>query len=170
MKKKYRKVFSRVTPDEKTIERILDMKTEKRISFKPLLVAAAIIIAGVVGMFSANAATDGELFEDVKTGIETGVESVKKSFVGRIVAGGKELTEEDVTIEYNTEVDEDGKTVERVKIYYPQNGSSYELLYEIDEEGVGIKGSGDIPEDFHMEYNDGTEDKVLDMPTTAVAE
>ncbi len=170
MKKKYKQVFGRVAPDEKTIERIIDMTAEKRIRFKPLLIAAAIIAAVAVGMFSANAATDGELFDDVKAGIETGVEAVKKSFVGRIIVGGKELSEEDVSIEYNTEVGEDGKTVERVEIYYPQDDSSYELVYEIDEEGVGIMGSGDIPEDFHMEYNDGTEDKVLDMPTTAVAE
>lgn len=67
MTNKYEKTFSQIHPSDKTLERIYAMseKKNKRIKFKGLLIAAACITALLCGTVTANAATDGALFEGI---------------------------------------------------------------------------------------------------------
>lgn len=67
MTNKYKRTFSQVHPSDKTLERIYAMseKKNKRIKFKGLLIAAACITALLCGTVTANAATDGALFEGI---------------------------------------------------------------------------------------------------------
>lgn len=67
MTNKYKKTFSQIHPSDKTLERIYAMseKKNKRIKFKGLLIAAACITALLCGTVTANAATDGALFEGI---------------------------------------------------------------------------------------------------------
>lgn len=67
MTNKYKKTFSQIHPSDKTLERIYAMseKKNKRIKFKGLLIAAACITALFCGTVTANAATDGALFEGI---------------------------------------------------------------------------------------------------------
>lgn len=67
MTNKYKRTFSQIHPSYKTLERIYAMseKKNKRIKFKGLLIAAACITALLCGTVTANAATDGALFEGI---------------------------------------------------------------------------------------------------------
>lgn len=67
MTNKYKKTFLQIHPSDKTLERIYAMseKKNKRIKFKGLLIAAACITALLCGTVTANAATDGALFEGI---------------------------------------------------------------------------------------------------------
>lgn len=67
MTNKYKRTFSQIHPSDKTLERIYAMseKKNKRIKFKGLLIAAACITALLCGTVTANAATDGALFEGI---------------------------------------------------------------------------------------------------------
>lgn len=67
MTNKYKRAFSQIHPSDKTLERIYTMseKKNKRIKFKGLLIAAACITALLCGTVTANAATDGALFEGI---------------------------------------------------------------------------------------------------------
>lgn len=67
MTNKYKRTFSQIHPSDKTLEKIYAMseKKNKRIKFKGLLIAAACITALICGTVTANAATDGALFEGI---------------------------------------------------------------------------------------------------------
>ena len=67
-KERYKQAFSNIHPSDEAIERIFDMtqKKTKRIKFKVLLTAAIVIALSVCAVFSANAATDGAVFEAAK--------------------------------------------------------------------------------------------------------
>lgn len=67
MTNKYKRTFSQIHPSDKTLEKIYAMseKKNKRIKFKGLLIAAACITALLCGTVTANAATDGALFEGI---------------------------------------------------------------------------------------------------------
>ena len=67
-KERYKQAFSNIHPSNEAIERIFDMtqKKTKRIKFKVLLTAAIVIALSVCAVFSANAATDGAVFEAAK--------------------------------------------------------------------------------------------------------
>ncbi len=61
-KEKYINSFSVLEPSDKIKERIMNMTTvKKKISFRALAVAAAVLMILAVAMLTANAATDGEL-------------------------------------------------------------------------------------------------------------
>ncbi len=165
MNKKYKNAFSLVAPSDESIERIFDMTERKRkISFKPLLVAAIVIIASVGGLFTANAATDGEVFEAIEQS-----EVVKKLVV--YINGQKAELNED-QYEYHTEVGEDGKTIERIEFgvtdEYGDHG--FEIAYEISDDGVGIGASGEIPGEFKIIHGEGEDAQELYIPTTALNE
>ena len=84
MTNKYKRTFSQIHPSDKTLERIYAMseKKNKRIKFKGLLIAAACITALLCGTVTANAATDGALFEVTTLDIKEYIRDYKSYKVG----------------------------------------------------------------------------------------
>lgn len=68
-KDNYKNAFSQVRPSEETVERIFEMSETKKRGFirhKGLIAIVACLIALLCGTLTANAATDGALFEGLK--------------------------------------------------------------------------------------------------------
>ena len=67
----YKKAFSQINPSEETIERIFEMTEKKRSKKirKGLIIAIAIIVTLLCGVLTANAASNGALFDGISNEI-----------------------------------------------------------------------------------------------------
>lgn len=130
----YKMTFSQISPSEETIERIFEMTEKKRFKGirKGLIIAIALAAALLCGALTANAATDGALFEGI----------------GHII-NGEEIDLGDYIVNHKFYIDEDGNKVdEYVKVdlndhivnhrsYVDDNGNNIEE-YRFDIDGDGI--------------------------------
>lgn len=125
----YKRTFSKIRPSDETIERIFEMseKKNKRIKFKGLLVAVACLAALLCGALTANASTDGALFEGIN-----------------LIVNGEDVNLKDYIKNYNSYVDENGNTVSEYKFELPDNG---EASIVIDEDIGDITASYDTNND-----------------------
>ncbi|MCH5316723.1 MAG: hypothetical protein J1E05_01985 [Eubacterium sp.] len=112
----YKKAFSQINPSEKTIERIFEMTEKKHIKriHKGLIIAIALIAVLLCGSLTANAATDGALFEGI----------------GHII-NGEDLDLKDFIANYNSYVDKDGAKVEEYEFDMDGDGKGDSILFEL---------------------------------------
>lgn len=122
----YKKAFSQINPSEETIERIFEMTEKKRYKRvrKGFIIAIALIAVLLFGVLTANAATDGALFEGMQlsfTGtsdsiwLTSGTPTDKISFVD----------ENGNTVEqYDFDCDGDGEVDTRVFTILRPDGSN----------------------------------------------
>ena len=129
----YKKAFSQINPSEETIERIFEMTEKKHIKriHKGLIIAIAVIATLLCGAFTANAATDGALFEGIS-----------------LIINGEKVDLGDYIVNHKFYVDENGNKIdEYVKVdlndhvadhksYVDGNGNNVEE-YDIDIDGDG---------------------------------
>ena len=115
----YKKAFSQIDPSEETIERIFEMTEKKHIKkvYKGLIIAVAVIATLLCGALTANAATDGALFEGIS----------------RIVSGEK-VNLKDYIVNYDSYVDEDGANVEKYEFDIEGEAFAYEVKSTADED------------------------------------
>ncbi len=138
MNKKYKEAFTHVAPCDESIERMLIMTKKKRISFKPLLVAAVILALMVGAVFSTNAATDGEVFESIK-----------------VFFNGKQVSDDELSYSVETEFDEDGKEIKHYKFEIDGlDGEKYQLDAEdaFEIKGFDVEGTGDAAVEIYEFY------------------
>ncbi len=143
MNKKYKDAFNAVCPSESSVERIFDMTKNKKVTFKPLLVAAIISTLMVVSLVSANAATDGALVEEA----EKVVENIK------VFINGKEVSSEDIGYEHST--DADGKVVDRYSLDFGENGEDGYVEFSVDGGEDTVILDGDFDAAMVKEGEDG---------------
>lgn len=131
MTNKYKRTFSQIHPSDITLERIYAMseKKNKRIKFKGLLIAAACITALLCGTITANAATNGALFEGLT-----------------LLINGESVDLADYIKEYKTYTDGNA-TVSEIEIEAPDDSVSLEIEQEDD-----IQNRKDTSE---QEFEDG---------------
>ena len=100
MREQYRKAMSGVRPSAECTERIMEMTERKQRRSKKGWLAVAIAAAVLLGAaFTANAATDGALFDGrLLHGL-------------RLVMDGKEFALSDYQVAVHTVTDENGETV-----------------------------------------------------------
>ncbi len=133
----YKRTFSQIRPSDETIERIFEMseKKNKRIKFKGLLVAVACLAALLCGTLTANAATDGALFE----GINLIVNGENVNLVDYIKSHDKYVTEDGTVVEtYEFEVDdEDGQisfeTTDDITVEAGEKSDDGTVTYNVTE-------------------------------------
>ncbi len=130
----YKRTFSQIRPSDETIERIFEMseKKNKRIKFKGLLVAVACLAALLCGTLTANAATDGALFEGLQ-----------------LIVNGEEVNLVDYLKEHKSYVNDEGAQVQEYVFEVPdENGDgTMEIAEEFisDEENIeDVRGSKEL--------------------------
>ena len=108
----YKKAFSQINPSEETIERIFKMTEKKRFKGirKGLIIAIALVAVLLFGSLTANAATDGALFEGIK-----------------LMISGEEVNLKDYIVNYDSYVDEDGANVEKYEFDIEGESFAYEV-------------------------------------------
>ncbi len=173
MNKKYKEAFSNVSPSEKSVERIFEMTQKKKISLKPLLIAAIVIATSAVCLVSANAATDGAVVEQA----EKIVNSIK------VFINGEEAHEDEVQYTHNTKV-KDGKAVECHEFdIVNDGGEKCNISVGVADDGnaIYVSAGGDFNADLEIGVDggyfvidalgDGEKEKIkIDLPTTSAAE
>lgn len=128
----YKKAFSNIRPSDERLERIFDMTEKKKRARgfkKGLIVVIAVLSVLMCGALTANAATDGALFDGIKlviNGEEANVSNYLKSHGSYTNDNG------DVVDVYTFELDdEDGA----VSIEVESEGSEADSIeFEVDSE------------------------------------
>ena len=120
MHEQYKKAMSGVRPSAQCTERILSMTEKKQTHLKKgWIIAAAAVLVLLCALFTANAATDGALFDGrLLHGL-------------RLVIDGKEFILNDYEVDVYTTTDQDGETVVRHEYALP-NGA--EIRADVAEE------------------------------------
>lgn len=115
----YKKAFSQINPSEETIERIFEMTEKKHIKkvYKGLIIAVAVIATLLCGSLTANAATDGALFEGIS-----------------LIVSGEKVNLKDYIVNYDSYVDEDGANVEKYEFDIEGESFAYEVKSTADED------------------------------------
>lgn len=135
MTNKYKKTFSQIHPSDKTLERIYAMseKKNKRIKFKGLLIAAACITALLCGTVTANAATDGALFEGINliiNGENVDIKEYKSYKIGNGTATEIEIEVPDDSA--SLEIEQEGEIQNNEDTSEFENEDGKVVTYSID--------------------------------------
>lgn len=112
----YKKAFSNIRPSDERLERIFDMTEKKKRARgfkKGLIVVIAVMSVLMCGALTANAATDGALFEGV-----------------RLVINGEEANISDYLKTHNSYKNDDGDVVDQYTFDLPDDAGSisYEMV------------------------------------------
>lgn len=129
-KNSYKETFSQIRPSEQTVERIFEMseKKNRRIKHKGLIAAAICLMALLCGTLTANAATNGALFEGIT-----------------LIVNGEDVNIVDYIKSHDKYVTDDGTVVE-----------TYELEIDGDNTQISVEGEGDLDLEISEEAADGT--------------
>lgn len=111
----YKKAFSNVRPSEKTVERIFEMseKKNRKFRFKGLIAVLACLMALLCGTLTANAATNGALFEGI-----------------HLIMNGEDVNIVDYLKEHKSYVGEDGEQVEEYVLDVPDENGDGAVVFE----------------------------------------
>lgn len=124
----YKKAFSNIRPSDERLERIFDM-TEKKKKVrglkKGLIAVMAVIIALMCGALTANAATDGALFDGVK-----------------LIMNGEEVKISDYLKEHRSYTADDGTVVDEYKFDLPEGAGS--LSIEDIDNSAELEFAGEV--------------------------
>ena len=112
----YKKAFSQINPSEETIERIFEMTEKKHIQkiHKGLIIAVAVIATLLCGSLTANAATNGALFDGIV-----------------LMINGEEVNWKEHIVSYNSYVEEDGTEVEEYEFEVEDDDISGSVYFEV---------------------------------------
>lgn len=126
----YKRTFSQIRPSEQTIERIFEMSEKKNrsIRHKGLMIAMACLVALLCGTLTANAATDGALFEGIN-----------------LIINGENVNIVDYVKSHDKYVTDDGTVVE-----------TYEFELDGEDSQITVESEGDIDLEINQESDDGT--------------
>ncbi|MCM1364568.1 MAG: hypothetical protein NC122_06690 [Faecalibacterium sp.] len=125
-KEKYKQTFSGIYPSDEAIERIFNMteKKNKRIKFKAMIVIAAIVALFTCATLTANAATDGAIFEGMS-----------------MIINGEEVNLVDYVKNYKVYTDKNGNRVGEYEFEIPdeKDGPAYISIYSdaVDSDSIG---------------------------------
>ena len=143
MHEQYRKAMSGVRPSAQCTERILSMTEKKQTHLKKgWIIAAAAVLVLLCALFTANAATDGALFD------------------GRLLQGlrvwinGEDYNLSDYQVDVYTRLDENGDNVVRHDYALPND----------------IEIHADVAEDYTAFSVDGDADSIRIQGTPATEE
>lgn len=130
MRERYRQALSGVRPSAQCTERIIKMAEKKQHRIKKGWLAAAIAaIVLLCAVFTANAATDGAVFDGrLLHGL-------------RLVLDGKVFFLDDYQVDVYTLTDKDGNTVVRHEYAAPND---VEIYADVAEEYTAFSLDGDI--------------------------
>lgn len=114
-KNDYKRTFSQIRPSDETIERIFEMSENKskKMKHKGLVIAIACLMALLCGTLTANAATDGALYEGVK-----------------LIINGEDVNLSDYIRNYKTYTLDDGTEVAEYEIEVPDESGSASITVE----------------------------------------
>ncbi len=146
MNEKYKSAFSVVCPSESSVERIFDMTKKKKVTFKPLLIAAIVTTLMAVSVVCANAATDGAIVEKAEQVVENAVQSFK------VLINGKEALAENVEYTHSTEM-KDGAEFECHNFdIVGENGGNYNVDVEVKDDGdvIYVSAGGDSSANIYI--------------------
>lgn len=150
----YKKAFSQINPSEETIERIFEMTEKKRFKrvYKGFIIAIALVAALLCGSLTANAATDGALFEGIT-----------------LIMNGEKVDLKDYIVNHSSYVNEDGAKVEKYEFDIKEDDNGGSLIFEVEgdpetsfiiEAHVTEKEDGSYPE-YSPELIDDLSEKVM---------
>lgn len=127
----YKRAFSDIRPSDERLERIFDMTEKSRRAKgikKGLIVVIAVLSVLMCGALTANAATDGALFEGVK-----------------LVINGEEASVSDYLKTHNSYTTDDGMVVDEYTFDLPDNAGSIsvETVEDISQSAAGSAESKD---------------------------
>ena len=153
MREQYKKSMSGVRPSAQCTERIMNMTEKKRHRIgKGWLVAAIVAAVLLCAAFTANAATDGALFDGrLLHGL-------------RLVIDGKEFLLNDYEVDVYTTTDQDGETVVRHEYALP-NGA--EIRADVAEEYTAFAMDADDVDSMVIVGADGAVDYAQSHPSLA---
>lgn len=109
----YKKAFSNIRPSDERLERIFDMTEKKKRARgvkKGLIAVMAVIVALMCGALTANAATDGALFDGV-----------------RLIINGEEVSISDYLPVIRSYINDDGEVVDEYTFALPEGEDSISL-------------------------------------------
>lgn len=134
-KNNYKKAFSQVRPSDEAIERIFEMteKKNRKIKHKGLIVAIACLVALLCGTLTANAATDGALFDGIK-----------------LIVNGEEANLMDYLKVHRKYVTEDGKQVEEYEFVASDESGKEVQSFEFSDNSISAEGEF-IPDEENNE-------------------
>lgn len=131
MNNNYKRTFSQIRPSDETIERIFKMSENKnkKTRYKGLIVAVACLAALLCGTLTANAATDGALFDGIQ-----------------LIVNGENVNLMDYLKEHKSYVDNDGNQIAEYKFEVPdENGeSSIEIAEDYVLDGKDANNIEDV--------------------------
>ncbi|MCM1285083.1 MAG: hypothetical protein NC213_04680 [Acetobacter sp.] len=133
----YKKAFSNIRPSDKRLERIFDMTEKKKRARgfkKGLIVVIAVMSVLMCGALTANAATDGALFEGVK-----------------LVINGEEANISDYLKNHNSYKNDDGDVVDQYTFDLPDDAGS--ISYEM------VGGAADNTASIEIQTDETTTEK-----------
>lgn len=147
----YKKAFSQINPSEETIERIFEMTEKKRLKriHKGLIIAVALIAVLLCGSLTANAATDGALFEGIS-----------------LVMSGEKVDWKDYISNYKSYVADDGAKVEKYEFDLDGDGNGDSVKLE-------VKTYGDHREAMLIEFGisiEGEDGEETEYPLDIIME
>ena len=131
----YKRTFSQIRPSEQTIERIFEMseKKNRRIRHRGLIVAAVCLMALLCGTLTANAATDGALFEGIN-----------------LIVNGEDVNIVDYIKSHDKYVTDDGTIVE-----------TYEFEFDDGNSQILVESEADIDSDIDLEIKEEADDGTV---------
>lgn len=126
----YKRAFSQIRPSKQTIERIFEMSEKKHRSIrrKGLIIAMACLMALLCGTLTANAATDGALFEGIN-----------------LIINGEDVNIADYIKSHDKYVTDDGTVVE-----------TYEFELDGEDSQITVESESDIDLEVNQKSDDGT--------------
>ncbi len=114
-KNDYKRTFSQIRPSDETIERIFEMSESKnkKMKHRGLVIAIVCLMALLCGTLTANAATDGALYEGVK-----------------LIINGEDVNLGDYIKNYKTYTRDDGTEVAEYEFELPDENGSASITVE----------------------------------------
>lgn len=111
----YKRTFSQIRPSDETIERIFEMseKKSKRIKHRGLVIAIACLMVLFCGTLTANAATDGALYEGIQ-----------------LIMNGEDVDLKDYLKNYKSYTREDGAEVAEYEFVVPEDDEASSIIVE----------------------------------------
>lgn len=144
----YKKAFSQINPSEETIERIFEMTEKKRYKRvrKGFIIATALVAALLCGSLTANAATDGALFEGIT-----------------LIMNGEKVDLKDYIVNHNSYVNEDGTKVEEYEFHIDEDENGGSLIFEVKGDQDAFSYVARVTENEDGSYPEYSPEQIDDL-------
>lgn len=144
----YKKAFSQINPSEETIEKVFEMTEKKHFNRirKGLIIAIALIAILLCGSLTANAATDGALFEGIT-----------------LIMNGEKVDLKDYIVNHNSYVDEDGAKVEEYEFHIDEDENGGSLIFEVKGDQDAFSYVARVTENEDGSYPEYSPEQIDDL-------